>query len=185
MRGFGISLTNATNAYSASNVINSSGSPTIEGISDKGLAYGIYSNARNTGTILVKGADVKAVSTSNNAFGINNQGAKSVTITGTNAINTKVEGTSTSATGYGIYNNVGTLKVWNTEATTSSINKNYPLITGSTYGVHAGSGSEFEWYDGKLVGKTAFTGKEPSLLDECKYTTTTSNSVQTSVITLK
>jgi len=181
--GGGISLSGVEGATSVS-TINIDGVCTIKGISSTNLGIGIY-NLISTGDFSIsKGANISGVSTAANAYGINNQKNNKVVVTGTNSFNTQITGNSTNKNGYGIYNKIGTLKIWNTEDNNIDINENYPLITGSTYGVYAVDGSEFQWYDGKIVGKTSLEGKEPVLPDKCSVYTTITDSIQTSIIKL-
>ena len=81
----------------------------------------------------------------------------------------------------------GTLKLWNT-TTDLDINTNYPETSGSTYGVYIVKSDEnngFEFYDGKIKGKTAIYGTVKARPDDTEIKTTTDDAGTQTVILQK
>jgi len=144
-------------------------------------AYGIY-NINTTGDIKMNEGEIKASSIGGNAYGISNQCSNNIIISGGT-----ITGSSSSLNkiGNGIHIIKGTLKIWDgKDSLNTNINTKSPTINGSTYGVNSANGINFEWYDGKILGKTSILGTIPTLPDNCTISSTTKNSIQTSVISI-
>lgn len=163
-------------------------SPNIIGTSTSSEGIGIYNSKNSKGKIWIyANGRISGTSESGPAYGIKNLGATEVNITGNNTYKTTIIATAaTTAEGTGIYNGVGTLKLWNTDDLITSINQNYPSVSGSTYGVNALTDSVFQFYDGKIIGATdkALRGVTPTITNGTQVTKTNENSKQIAIITL-
>ena len=179
---------NAVATLSAGTVTNTGGSYAIH------THDGATLNISGTAIISSTNSNVIVLGNSTNNYGTLNMSGG--TISGKNGINVYIStanitgGTITATNGPGILATSGTVTIGNNQ---NVLNKESPIITGSTYGVEITTGT-LNYYDGKIVGKskTSVKGRDVAFkIDDsikvtyregCRPVTTNDNGTYTTIL---